>query len=181
VSARRGDVSGLDWTHKVRDSKDLVIAAKARKYRRDCLDDPAAPKVIAPQTLKGVALTIGAWMNAYGVAEVSIETICQRSKYTPPTVRNAIRLLVAEGWLSVEPGGGKGHVNRYLARLPAHAEFYKTGCRETPYSEAADRETGSSESQTGRPVTPKKRDEELRPRGGQGPKHTQLVGEGTAA
>jgi hypothetical protein len=180
MNRRRGDVSGLDWMHKVRDSKDLVIAAKARKHRRDRVGDPAAPKVVAPQTLKGVALTVGSWMNADGVAEVGIETICQRSKYTPPTVRNAIRLLAEHGWLAVEPGGGRGHTSRYLARVPSHAEFFKTGCPETPYDDGADTERGYPESKRGRSVTPKKVLEELRPRGREGD-HTHLVGEGTPA
>ena len=170
-------VSGLKWIQAVRDSEDIVLAAKAIRYRRDRFADPDAPKYVAPQTVKLVALAIGSFMDAEGVARVSYETLRQRFKFSPVTARAAVFLLIRTGWLVVEPGGGAGHTNRYLAQIPRSAWFYKSGCAET----ASERGTSHWESKSGLPATTKKVEEELRLGGEEEGTHTQVVGEETSA
>jgi hypothetical protein len=170
----RASISGLDWIHKVRDSKDLIVKANAVKYRRDKFGESV--KYVAPQTVKAVALAIGSFMDQTGVARVGVPTLCDRFRFSPLTVRCAVRVIAAAGWLAVEPGGGAGNTNVYRACIPASAEFLKSGCRDT----ASEAETGFSGSESGRPVTTKKVEEELRLRGREG-SNTQLVGEGALA
>src|ERR1700730_16428875 len=123
-------VSGLVWMQHVRDSSDLVSAAQVIKYRRDKFGDRTA-KYVAPQTVKLVAFAIGTFMNREGVAFVSFQTLRKRIRVTPPTIRAALLVLVHADWLVVEPGRGAGNANRYIARVPHSARYYKSGCSET--------------------------------------------------
>jgi hypothetical protein len=167
-------VSGLVWIQRVRDSKDLVTAAFTQKHLAR-LGHPDAQKFVSPQMVKLVALAIGSFMDANGVARVGVPTLQQRFKLTPQTVRLAVRVLVGAGWLHVTPGGGAKNTNVYTARIPPWAEFYKSGCRDTPF----DPVTGCSAFESGRTDTTKKVEEEPRLRGREGSNYTQAVGEGT--
>jgi hypothetical protein len=121
------NVSGLVWMQRVRDSKDINIAALAIKYRRDKLGDADA-RYVKAATVKHVAFAFASFMNADGVCEVGYATLKRRLGLSPQTVRRACLLLVQAGWLLVEPGGsGARDTNVYRARIPAHAEYYKNG------------------------------------------------------
>src|SRR5437016_4826474 len=122
-------VSGLDWMHAVRDSGDLVTAAFAQKHLAR-LGHSDAQKFVSPQMVKLVALAIGSFMDSKGIARVGVPTLQQRFRLTPQTVRLAVRVIAKAGWLHVTPGGGAKNTNVYVARIPAHAEFYKSGCRD---------------------------------------------------
>jgi hypothetical protein len=172
----RGPVSGLDWMHAVRDSKDIVIAALAVKYRRDKLGDLDV-RYVKPATVKHVALALASFMNGDGVCEVGYPTLKERLKLPPQTVRRACLLLVQAGWLLVEPGGsGARDTNVYSARIPHHAEFYKG--RSVPRGSASKRAPGDEKGPPGAPEEERRRTTASK---GKGRDHTQLVGEGTAA
>jgi hypothetical protein len=154
--------------HAVRDSKDLVTAAFAQKHLAR-LGHADSQKFVSPQMVKFVAFAIGSFMNKEGIARVGVPTLQERFRLTPQTVRLAVRVIAAAGWWRVTPGGGAKNTNVYTAQIPAHAEFYKTGCRDTPFDKPV---TGVSAPETGC-TDATKRFEVENPPGGKEPSHAR--------
>jgi hypothetical protein len=93
-SGERRHVSGLVWMRAIRDS--------------DALGSP---------TSRVVAWAIGLRMDADGVCWPSLPTIARESRVHRSTVQRHITVLVAEGWLRREKGGGH-RSTRYIAMIP---------------------------------------------------------------
>lgn len=105
------------WISTVRDSKDLVLKAKARQY----LDE----KPLRPATLKYIALGLGSFMDKDGVCHPSLDTLTERLAVGRQTVQIAVQTLVRAGFLSVEAGRGQ-RSTVYRATLPAVVEQYES-------------------------------------------------------
>jgi hypothetical protein len=160
--------------HHVRDSSDLIVKARAVKYRRDKFGQDV--HYVSPSMVKLVALAYGSFMDAEGFARVGVSTVCKRFGVSAKTVRAAKLVIAQAGWWRVEPGGGAGNTDIVIAQIPSSATYYKSG---EPLT-ASWTETGDLVPETGDPVTPKKVEEEP-PLRGRERSNTQLVGEGALA
>jgi len=68
-----------------------------------------------------VLLALADWANDDGLCWPSIPRIATKARVSVRTAQYTIRRLVARGYVTLEPGGGRRHPNRYMVQMPPPA------------------------------------------------------------
>jgi hypothetical protein len=77
-----------------------------------------APDVPLSGTDTLTALALGVRMNTDGYVQLGYDELASTAKLTRRTVVDAVARLEVAGWLGVQRGGGRAHVNAYWGAYP---------------------------------------------------------------
>lgn len=65
-----------------------------------------------------VLLALADWANDDGICWPSVPRLALKARVSVRTAQYTIRRLVARGYVTLEPGGGRRHPNRYTVQMP---------------------------------------------------------------